>query len=165
MTRNRRYIFFSKLFKNILRIIAIVLIIIAIVYLIAVLLIAAGALLPASAAVLLPAAAAGLGAWGVGLGLAIVATGAIALANVIDHDTATKTFSNITSGLASAGRDVVRGAGTILNEVVDQAGRIASTGLSAFAIPLIIVGGFFLYKNRSKTGDVQKTKEPYVSND
>lgn len=140
-----------KIFKQILKIIAIILIVIAIVYLIAAALVAMGAL---SAATVSASVLGGFGfltftsAWP----LLMIALGAIALAFIVDADTAKKTMAKAKDGIVSVVDSVVGVVSGATGSVIGGIGTaLSKSGIIGWAL---LAGGVFVgYKILTKPKD------------
>lgn len=145
----------TKLFKNVLRIIAIVLVIIAIVYLILAVMYFAGALSLTQVGFLLPTLT--LTAGNAGWLLLLTSVGSLAVAHVVDYDSASRATSSAVGGVAEAAGAVVRGAGSVLGAVVDSVASVVTSAVSRFLPLAALVGGYFLLRNRPTGGTPAKT--------
>jgi len=145
----------KKFFKNVLRIIAIVLIIIAIIYLCAAIMAFAGALGPATASFLLPTLTVTVG--NAGWLLLLVAATAVSLAYVVDQRSASAAVSNAVGGLVDVTTNLVDGAGTVAGAVVGQVAKVAGVAASALWPYLAGAAAFFLLSRRKKKDEVSLT--------
>lgn len=130
-----------KFFKNILKIIAIILIIIAIIYLIAAVMVYMGV---ASAATISASILGGFGAltFASAWPLLWIALGAIALAFIVDADSAKKALSAAASGVSTVVDKVVgvvAGAtGSVIGGIGDAISKSGILGWAALAIGLFV---------------------------
>lgn len=153
----RRTNFFGKLFKSILKIVAIVLVIIAIVYLFI------AAAMASSWLATAPAWAAGAGsALGfIGLGSltsmwAMFAVGltALAIAAIIDPATAKEAIGNVVGVITDTVGTIVDGAGDVIAGVGENVAKVANPIFSSFAsLAVWALGGFLAYKYVTRPKD------------
>lgn len=78
------------------------------------------------------------------LTMTFLAAVSLGLAFLIDSKTAGETLAKVTNGA----KQVVAAAGSIMGQAVKTTGEVATTALSAFIWPIMIVGGgYLIYKD------------------
>lgn len=83
------------------------------------------------------------------LNMSFLAALSFGLAFLIDAKTAQETLAKVTNGA----KMVVQAAGDIMGQAVKTTGEVASTTLTSFIVPILLIGGGYIIYKEYQDGD------------